>query len=56
MVVHVRDGAVLGRCFVDFREYEQYLHSNDIALAVGLDESQVLEELTSFFTRAKQVE
>lgn len=56
MVVHVRIGAVLGRCFVDFNEFEQYLHMNNIPLPVGLEGSQVLEELTSLFSRADQVE
>ncbi|XP_026323831.1 CTL-like protein 2 isoform X3 [Hyposmocoma kahamanoa] len=46
---------VLGRCFVDFNEFEEYLHMNNIPLPVGLDGSQVLEELTSLFTRADQL-
>lgn len=56
VVVHVGDGAVLGRCFVDFIEYENYLKNMSIPLAVGLDGSQVLQELTSLFTRVNQVE
>lgn len=41
---------------MDFSEFEEYLHMNNIPLPVGLDGSQVLEELTSLFTRADQVE
>lgn len=56
VVVHVRDGAVLGRCFVDIKEYEKYLQSHNIEMAVRLNGSQVSEELTSFFTSVEQVE
>lgn len=56
VVVHVGGGAVLERCFVDFIEFENYLKNMSIPLAVGLDGSKVLQELTSLFTNVNQVE
>ncbi|XP_026323832.1 CTL-like protein 2 isoform X4 [Hyposmocoma kahamanoa] len=44
---------VLGRCFVDFNEFEEYLHMNNIPLPVGLDGSQLSAQIVQDLVQSR---